>query len=152
SHGGRSPRSAAPFVWRVPCASRCGKKCVQTRRDRIVKKRFPCGGGSAVWTSAMRWRNIGAMNCSVARTLELIGDRWTLLIVHEAFLGVHRFEQFNERLGVARNILTVRLQALVRHGILDRVLYQERPARYEYRLTDRGHDLHGVICLLREWG
>ena len=100
----------------------------------------------------MRWRNIGAMNCSVARTLELIGDRWTLLIVHEAFLGVHRFEQFNERLGVARNILTVRLQALVRHGVLDRVLYQERPARYEYRLTDRGRDLHGVICLLREWG
>ena len=100
----------------------------------------------------MRWRNIGAMNCSVARTLELVGDRWTMLIVHEAFLGVHRFEQFTEQLGVARNILTVRLQALVRHGILDRVLYQERPARYEYRLTDRGRDLHGVVCLLREWG
>lgn len=100
----------------------------------------------------MRWRNIGAMNCSVARTLELVGDRWTMLIVHEAFLGVRRFEQFNERLGVARNILTVRLQALVRHGILDRVLYQERPARFEYRLTNRGQDLHGVICLLRDWG
>ena len=100
----------------------------------------------------MRWRNIGAMNCSVARTLELVGDRWTMLIVHESFLGVHRFEQFNEQLGVARNILTARLQSLVGHGILERVIYQERPARYEYRLTERGRDLHGVICLLREWG
>ena len=92
------------------------------------------------------------MNCSVARTLEVIGEWWTLLILRDAFLGVRRFDDFQSRLGIARNILTDRLQTLVEHGILERQLYQERPERFEYRLTEKGLDLHPVILSLLRWG
>lgn len=90
--------------------------------------------------------------CSVARTLELVGERWTLLIVRDALLGITRFDGFLARLGIARNVLADRLNGLVEHGILDRVQYQDRPPRYEYQLTARGRELLPVIVTLTEWG
>ena len=80
--------------------------------------------------------------CSIARTLELVGERWTLLILRDAFRGIRRFDAFQRSLGVARNVLTDRLQLLVDAGILERHRYSERPPRDEYRLTDRGRDLY----------
>jgi DNA-binding HxlR family transcriptional regulator len=91
-------------------------------------------------------------NCSIARSLELIGERWTLLIIREAFLGTRRFDDFQRALGVARNVLQTRLERLVDEGILRRVQYQERPARFEYRLTDKGIDLWPVLVALLQWG
>lgn len=90
--------------------------------------------------------------CSIARALEIVGERWTLLIVRDAFLGVRRFEQFQESLGIARNILTDRLSRLVEEGILERVRYTERPERFEYRLTPKGRDLQIALAGLRQWG
>ncbi|MBV8481036.1 MAG: helix-turn-helix transcriptional regulator [Actinobacteria bacterium] len=91
-------------------------------------------------------------DCSVARTLELVGERWTLLIIRDAFLGRRRFEEFQESLGIARNVLTDRLGKLVDHGIFERVRYQERPERYEYRLTEKGYDLRLALGALMQWG
>ena len=84
-------------------------------------------------------------NCSIARALEVLGDRWTLLVIRDAFLGVRRFDDFQRDLGVARNVLTDRLDRLVEEGVLERVRYQERPERFEYRLTEKGRDLWPVI-------
>ena len=92
------------------------------------------------------------MRCSVARALSAVGDRWTVLILREAFLGVKRFELFRERLSIARNILTSRLQELVREGILERTRYQEKPERFEYRLTEKGIGLYPVLVTLMAWG
>jgi DNA-binding HxlR family transcriptional regulator len=91
-------------------------------------------------------------NCSIARTLELIGERWTILILRESFLGTRRFDDFQRALGVARNVLQTRLERLVDAGVLSRVQYQERPARYEYRLTRKGVDLWPTIVALLKWG
>jgi DNA-binding HxlR family transcriptional regulator len=90
--------------------------------------------------------------CSVARTLELIGERWTLLIVRDAFLGVRRFEDFHRSLGISRGILTDRLARLSDAGILERRLYNEHPPRYEYRLTEKGRDLWPATVALAKWG
>jgi DNA-binding HxlR family transcriptional regulator len=90
--------------------------------------------------------------CSVARTLEVVGERWTLLILRDAFLGVRRFDDFQRSLGVARNVLNTRLQRLVEAGLLERRPYQERPARYEYRLTPMGRDLWPAVVALMQWG
>ena len=90
--------------------------------------------------------------CSIARALEIVGERWTLLIIRDAFLGLRRFEQFQESLGIARNVLTERLNRLVEEGILDRVRYSERPERYEYRLTSKGRGLQVALAGLRQWG
>jgi DNA-binding HxlR family transcriptional regulator len=89
----------------------------------------------------MKRTSFATMNCSVARTLEVIGEWWTMLVVREAFNGVRRFDDFQARLGIARNVLATRLQSLVDHGILERRLYQEHPQRFEYRLTEKGFDL-----------
>jgi len=97
-------------------------------------------------------RDYEGQNCSVARALEVVGERWTLLIVRDAFLGLRRFDQFQESLGVARNVLTDRLDRLVEEGILERVRYSERPERYEYRLTRKGRELHLALTGLRQWG
>jgi DNA-binding HxlR family transcriptional regulator len=90
--------------------------------------------------------------CSVARTLEAIGDRWTLLVVRDLFFGLRRFDDLQHDLGVARNVLTDRLSRLVDEGIVERRLYQERPRRYEYRLTAKGLDLWPVMISLMKWG
>ena len=91
-------------------------------------------------------------NCSIARALEIVGERWTLLIIRDAFLGLRRFDQFQDSLGIARNILTDRLNRLVEEGILARVRYNERPERHEYRLTTKGRDLAVTLAGLRQWG
>jgi DNA-binding HxlR family transcriptional regulator len=97
-------------------------------------------------------RGYEGQNCSIARTLEIVGERWTLLIIRDVFLGLRRFDQLQESLGVARNVLTDRLNRLVEQGILERVPYSERPQRFEYRLTDRGRELNVALTALRQWG
>ncbi|MBY0329832.1 MAG: helix-turn-helix transcriptional regulator [Acetobacteraceae bacterium] len=100
----------------------------------------------------MRWRDLGGEECSVARTVSVIGDRWTLLVLRECFLRVRRFEDFQARLGITRPLLAARLRKLVGAGVLERVAYQERPLRHEYRLTPRGLDLHPVLMAIVHWG
>jgi DNA-binding HxlR family transcriptional regulator len=90
--------------------------------------------------------------CSIARTLEVLGERWTLLIVRDALLGLRRFDDFQHSLGVARNVLTDRLGRLVDAGVLERVPYQERPLRHEYQLTPVGHELALPLTGLMHWG
>jgi DNA-binding HxlR family transcriptional regulator len=97
-------------------------------------------------------RGYEGQNCSIARTLEIVGERWTLLIIRDVFLGLRRFDQLQESLGVARNVLTDRLSRLVEEGILERVQYNERPPRFEYRLTDKGRQLNVALTALRQWG
>ena len=91
-------------------------------------------------------------NCGVARSLEALGDWWTLLIVRDAFFGVRRFADFQRHLGIARNVLSRRLAHLVEHGILERVDVGRHGERFEYRLTDKGEALLPVLTTLREWG
>jgi DNA-binding HxlR family transcriptional regulator len=91
-------------------------------------------------------------NCSIARSLEVLGDRWTILVMRGAFMRVRRFEDFQRDLGIARNVLTDRLSRLVEEGILERVRYQDRPARFEYRLTEKGIDLWPMMMALLQWG
>ena len=90
--------------------------------------------------------------CAIAASLEVVGDPWALLIVRDAFWGVRRFEDWRERLGVARNVLASRLKALVEHGVFEKRRYSERPPRYEYRLTSKGRDLYPVLMTLTAWG
>ncbi|MGD9696130.1 MAG: winged helix-turn-helix transcriptional regulator [Thermoleophilia bacterium] len=91
-------------------------------------------------------------DCSIARALEAVGERWTLLIVREALNGTRRFDEFQSRLGIARNVLTARLQRLVEEGILERRPYQEHPARFEYLPTRKGEELLPVTLALLAWG
>ncbi|MGH9060264.1 MAG: winged helix-turn-helix transcriptional regulator [Acidimicrobiales bacterium] len=100
----------------------------------------------------MERKSFGDMNCSVAQTLEVVGEWWSMLIVRDAFLGVRRFDDFQSRLGISRNVLTNRLDHLIAHGVLERVPYQDRPVRCEYRLTPKGRDLWPVLNALRDWG
>jgi DNA-binding HxlR family transcriptional regulator len=97
-------------------------------------------------------RDYEGQNCSIARALEVVGERWTLLIVRDAFLGLRRFDEFQENLGIARNVLTSRLNRLVAEGILVRAPYSERPERFEYRLTPKGRELNIALAGLRQWG
>lgn len=92
------------------------------------------------------------MDCSIARSLDAVGRSWTLLIVRDAYFGVRRFEDFQGRLGIARNVLAARLRALVEADVLQRRRYQERPPRYEYRLTEKGRELLPVLLALKDWG
>ncbi|NUS43617.1 MAG: helix-turn-helix transcriptional regulator [Mycobacteriaceae bacterium] len=100
----------------------------------------------------MRRASFEEMDCSIAQALEAVGEWWTLLILRDALFGVTRFDQFTERLGIARNVLAQRLDHLVAHGILNKVAYQQHPVRYDYRLTDKGRDLWPVLIALRQWG
>ena len=90
--------------------------------------------------------------CSIARSLELVGERWSLLVVREIFHGRRKFSEMQRSLGVARNVLADRLQGMVDEGILERRPYSERPERYEYFLTEKGLDLWPVIVSLMQWG
>lgn len=92
------------------------------------------------------------MHCSVAQCLEVVGEWWTLLIVRDAFLGVTRFDEFQERLGISRNVLGQRLARLTQAGVLTKVPYSQHPPRFDYRLTERGRDLWPVIDAMRQWG
>ena len=100
----------------------------------------------------MQRRSFEDVSCSVAQTLEVIGEWWTPMIVRDLFLGVTRFDAFIERLDSSRNVLTTRLNHLVEHGVVAKVAYQDNPVRYDYRLTDKGKDLWLVMSTLREWG
>ncbi len=100
----------------------------------------------------MKRASFDEFQCSVAQSLEVIGEWWTPLILRDAFLGVTRFGDFQERLGIARNVLTTRLDRLVEHGVMKRVPYQDNPTRYDYKLTAKGRDLWLVVAALREWG
>ena len=100
----------------------------------------------------MRWSDVGKLDCTIARTLAVIGDRWTLLVLRDAFLGTRRFEAFQGSLGITRHRLADRLAKLVRHGVLRRVRYQDRPPRFEYRLTETGLDLYPVVVSIAGWG
>jgi DNA-binding HxlR family transcriptional regulator len=90
--------------------------------------------------------------CSIAGTLELIGERWTILILRDVFLGIRRFDDLQRELGIARNVLRDRLNLLVEEGILEKHLYQERPERFDYRLTEKGLDLWPVLHAVMAWG
>lgn len=100
----------------------------------------------------MKWDALSEEPCSVARTVAVIGDRWTLMILRDCFLGVRRFEDFQARLGISRTITAARLKGLVDEGVLRKVAYQDRPTRFEYRLTDKGHDLYPVIMAVVNFG
>ena len=100
----------------------------------------------------MKWEEIDQQACSVARALSVLGERWTLLIVRDAFRGTRRFDEFQRSLGVTRHRLAERLRKLVDEGVLTRVAYMERPTRYEYRLTRKGLALYPVLMTLSQWG
>ncbi len=100
----------------------------------------------------MKWDETSRLQCSVARTLSVVGERWTLLIVRDAFMGVRRFEDFQRDLGITRHLLSERLRKLVAHGIFARVAYQQKPERYEYRLSEKGLDLYPILISLLGWG
>jgi DNA-binding HxlR family transcriptional regulator len=100
----------------------------------------------------MKRKNFGAMQCPIARGLERVGEWWSILILRDAFAGMSRFDEFQKSLGIAPNMLTRRLTALVEAGLLQRHRYSERPPRDEYRLTGRGHDFRPVLLAMLAWG
>jgi DNA-binding HxlR family transcriptional regulator len=97
-------------------------------------------------------KSFADMHCSVAQCLEVVGEWWSMLVLRDAFLGVTRFDDFQQRLGISRNILIQRLNHLVDAGVLKKVPYSEHPPRYDYRLTDKGRDLWPVMTAMRQWG
>jgi DNA-binding HxlR family transcriptional regulator len=100
----------------------------------------------------MQRTSFDQMQCPVARSLDRVGEWWSILILRDAFYGLTRFDQFAQSLGIAPNMLTRRLKALCEAGLMERRLYQERPARYEYVLTDKGRDFRPVLWTLFAWG
>ena len=100
----------------------------------------------------MELKSFASMDCSVAQCLEIVGERWSMLVIRDAFLGVSRFDDFQRRTGISRNILRDRLARLVEAGIMDRTPYSEHPPRNEYRLTDKGRDLWPIVTSMRQWG
>ncbi len=100
----------------------------------------------------MRWDALEEESCSISRTLAVIGDRWSLLVLRDCFLRVRRFEEFQSRLGITRHLLADRLKKLVRHGVLRRVPYQTTPKRHEYILTQKGLDLYPILMAIVHWG
>jgi DNA-binding HxlR family transcriptional regulator len=100
----------------------------------------------------MRWNEIDTVECSIARALSVVVDRWTMMIVRDVFLGIRRFDAMQDDLGLTPHRLSHRLGKLVRDGILARVDYEKRPRRFEYRLTEKGVDLFPLIVVLNAWG
>lgn len=100
----------------------------------------------------MNWTDLDTENCPIAEALSLIGEKWTLLIVRDCFMGVTRFDDFQRHLKVTRHILSDRLKKLEQHGLVAKKIYQERPKRYDYCLTEKGKSLQPLLVLLRHWG
>lgn len=96
--------------------------------------------------------NLYSTNSPLLRTFEVLGDGWTFLILREAFFGARKFDEYQQKLGVPRSRLTERLGHLVKHQVLLRREYSSRPVRYEYLLSDSGHDLYGMIMMMKNWG
>ena len=104
--------------------------------------------------TGMKWVEFSTENCPVQRTLDLVGEKWTLLILRDAFTGIRRFDDFHRHVGLSEAVLADRLRKLVAAGILNTVPYQDRGSRtrHEYRLTGKGRDLWPVLMALRQWG
>jgi DNA-binding HxlR family transcriptional regulator len=100
----------------------------------------------------MHRKTFEGMNCSIARALEQVGEWWTLLIVRECTLGTTRFDDFQRNLGIARNVLTARLNSLVEHGVLEKAVVEGNERRTEYLLTEKGEALYPVLVALIQWG
>ncbi|WP_025898352.1 winged helix-turn-helix transcriptional regulator [Sneathiella glossodoripedis] len=100
----------------------------------------------------MKWQQLNAEPCSIARTLAVIGERWTVLILRECFRDVSRFDQFEKRLGIPRAVLSDRLKQLVEEGILEKRSDPEHARRFDYILTAKGYDLRPVLLTMLEWG
>lgn len=99
----------------------------------------------------MKWEEIGDQPCSIARTLSILGDRWTMLIVRNAFMGMRRFDDFQQNLGLTRHVLSERLKRLVDHEILVKTPYFDRQERFEYRLTEKGLALYPILQSMTKW-
>jgi DNA-binding HxlR family transcriptional regulator len=102
--------------------------------------------------SRMTRTSTAAWPCTIARSVDLFGEGWTLLIMRQAFFGTRRFEDFQKELGISRNILTLRLNRLVEEGLLKHVEYQQRPVRFEYRLTEKGRDVFPIVAAMAAYG
>jgi DNA-binding HxlR family transcriptional regulator len=100
----------------------------------------------------MQLTSLADWNCSIAKTLDVVGEWWTLLILRDAFRGTRRFDDFQESLGMARSVLTARLRKLTENGVLERREYSQHPPRYEYYLTEKGRSLFPLIAVLLQWG
>ncbi|MEL7231796.1 MAG: helix-turn-helix domain-containing protein [Pseudomonadota bacterium] len=100
----------------------------------------------------MKWSDLDDNWCPVARTLSLVGDRWTLLILRDCFLGLSRFEQFADSIGATRHVISDRLKRLVEAEILEKKAYSDRPKRYEYVLTEKGREFAPALTALKDWG
>jgi DNA-binding HxlR family transcriptional regulator len=100
----------------------------------------------------VRRTSFDRMSCSVARTLDVVGEWWTPLIVRDLSLGISRFDAIQRDLGISRKVLAQRLERLLEHGVVDRVAYQDNPPRYDYRLTEKGADLAAVVLAMTAWG
>lgn len=100
----------------------------------------------------MKWNELSDQHCSIARTLAVVGDRWTLMVLRDLFLGATRFESIRQNLGISRTILTDRLNLLQREGVISRQVYQQKPLRHKYKLTRKGIDLFPVMMSLAQWG
>lgn len=100
----------------------------------------------------MKRTDTSSWPCSIARAVDVLGDGWTPLLVREACLGARRFEDFQRGLGIGRNILTQRLTQLVEDGLFERRVYQERPVRHEYRLTQQGREVYPILAAMAAWG
>ena len=100
----------------------------------------------------MKWEDLATQRCSIARSVAVIGDRWTLMILRACFMGVKRFEAFQSRLGISRTIVAERLARLTEAGVLIKAPYQQRPLRHEYHLTSKGQDLFPVLMAIVHWG
>lgn len=104
------------------------------------------------WVPIMRRTNLADLPCSLARSLQMVGERWTLLVLRDISLGWNRFDAIHEHIGIARNILKTRLDTLVEHEIVERVRYQEHPPRYEYAPTAKGRELMPILLAIVAWG
>lgn len=100
----------------------------------------------------MKWSELGEMDCPIARSLAILGDRWTLLIIRNAFLKVRRFDDFQSQLGITRHVLAERIKRLVDHEIFEKVIYNQSHNRYEYKLTEKGKALYPIIVSISIWG
>ncbi|WP_342642383.1 winged helix-turn-helix transcriptional regulator [Rhodoligotrophos ferricapiens] len=100
----------------------------------------------------MSWSNIASTACPIARSLAIVGDRWTLLVLRELFLKQHRFEDIQAQTGMSPHLLSMRLKRLEKDGIIRRETYNQRPVRHGYRLTEKGKDLYPVLLALKAWG
>ena len=100
----------------------------------------------------MQRTDFGSMNCSIARTLDVVGEPWSLLVLRDVYVGITRFDQIQVDLGISRKVLSERLTTLVEHQVLQRRPYSARPARYEYLLTPRGLELCDLLLVMVRWG